>query len=35
MPKDHLNFLKKKLSKENFDKLITLENSKVIDFIGE
>jgi len=35
MPKDYLNFLKKKLSKENFDKLIALENSKVIDFIGE
>ena len=35
MAKDYSNFLKEKLSKENFDKLIALDNYKVIDFIGE
>lgn len=35
MAKDYSNFLKEKLSKESFDKLTALENSKVIDFVGE
>ena len=35
MVKNYSNFLKEKLSKESFDKLTALENSKVIDFIGE
>ncbi len=35
MTKDYSNFLKGKLSKESFEKLLALENSKVIDFVGE
>jgi len=35
MAKNYSNFLKEKLSKESFEKLTGLENSKVIDFVGE
>ena len=35
MTKDYLNFLKERLNKESFDKLTALENSKVVDFVGE
>jgi len=35
MAKDYFNFLKERLSKESFEKLIALENSEVIDFVGE
>ncbi|MCK4912324.1 MAG: phosphoenolpyruvate carboxykinase (GTP) [Candidatus Omnitrophica bacterium] len=35
MEKDYFSFLKKKISKESFDKIAALGNSKVVDFIGE
>jgi len=35
MAKDYSNFLKDRLDQEAFNKLTALENSKVIDFVGE
>ena len=35
MVEDYFSFLKEKLSKESFDKIAALGNSKVVDFIGE
>ena len=35
MSKNYFDFLQNKLDKNNFDKLVSLDNSAVIDFIGE
>lgn len=35
MKKNYFNFLKEKLDQKNFEKLIALENPKIIDFVGE
>lgn len=35
MTKDYHDFLRKKLTKENFEKVVALENPKVTNFIGE